>query len=100
MSNIRGKRSITGGWSVVGAAAMPRHLLVPAVGCLRRGFENEFDVRERYRVGFEPSDRALGEDGFTERHRQPAVVQVHTLSSAGTRPSLIAWTRAAWSRAF
>jgi hypothetical protein len=25
-------------------------------------------------LGFEPSDRSLGEDRFAERHRQPAVV--------------------------
>ena len=83
----------------------PRHLLVSAVGCLRSGFEDEVDVTERNGVGLEPSDRALGEDGLAERHRQPAVVDgrgrsIHTLDAAGIRPSLIACTSAAWSSAF
>ena len=47
---------------------------LPPFGAFGTGFENELHVRERYRVGLESSDRALGEDGFTERHRQPAVV--------------------------
>ena len=60
-------------------------LLVPAVGRPYGSLEDELEVLEWDRVGLEPSDRALREDGFAERHRQPAVVHVIGLLEQATR---------------